>query len=422
MDERTDNSEWLRLGDLFDHAIGLGPEEQTELVRKVAIDDADLAQALQSLLAADARHNENTAEHRALVLKNSLQALEVTTTIPGDRVGPYLLCEELGRGGMGVVFRAERHDGQVRQEVALKIVKRSVLEAGGLARFLRERQIVAGFQHPYIARMLDVGETADGSPWLAMELVRGATITAWCDARRLDSRGRVALFVRVCEAVQHAHANLVLHRDLKPGNVLVGEDGLPRLIDFGIAKPLPVAADGGPTRTATAHRFYSPGNVAPEQLLGEPVGVACDIYQLGTLLHELLCGAPVFDSAGLTPAQFERRILESEPRAPSTHAARAGEALVRRHGATSAAVLAGSLRGSLDAIVARALRKSPRERYPSAEAMADDLRSHLEGRPVRAARGLFGHRLRDQLRRRATPIAACAMALALSAAFAAAMR
>ena len=381
--------------------------QQAELVRTLEYDDdAALAQALASLLAADARHQAATARQRARVLQGSLEAIEAPCAEIGDRVGPYVLRDILGRGGMGVVFRAERVDGHVRQEVALKIVRRPLLDEAGRERFHRERQIVAGFQHPCIARMLDAGQTKDGSPYLAMELIRGPTITGYCYALKLDTRRRIEVFLDVCDAVHHAHTNHVLHRDLKPGNVLIGQDGLPKLIDFGIAKPLATLSGGAQQRTTTDHRFFSPSNVAPEQLLGEQVGVACDVYQLGTLLHELLCGTVVFDAEGLTPGQLEERIVEIAPEAPSAHAARATTATAHAHGVATPAALARALRGELDAIVALALRKSPQERYASAEHLADDLRRYLDGRPVAAMRGQYWYRMRKFLRRRALTLGA----------------
>ncbi len=412
-----DTGQWQRLNALFDNAIGLDAADQAELLQTTACGDADLAQALAALLAADASHHAHTFEHRARVLKDSLAAIDAPGVAIGDRVGPYVLREKLGHGGMGVVFRAERADGQVRQEVALKIVRRALLGANGRERFLREREIVAAFAHPSIARMLDVGETADGSPYLAMELIRGLPITDACDARRLGARERIAVFVRVCEAVQHAHANLVLHRDLKPNNVLVGDDGNPKLIDFGIAKPLTLLADDEHQQTATAHRFFSPSNVAPEQLRGERVGVACDVYQLGTLLHELLCGSTIFDASGLTAGQLELRILGASPEAPSARAARASDAVAHAHGAATPAAIARELRGDLDAIVAHALRKVPSERYGSVEQLADDLQRYLDGRPVAALRGRRWYRVRKYLRRHVLAVGAAAAAVLLVAAF-----
>ncbi|HTD27931.1 MAG TPA: serine/threonine-protein kinase, partial [Xanthomonadaceae bacterium] len=417
MNDRVDASKWQRLGVLFDRAVELDAAEQTELLRTLERDDAELAQTLVSLLAADARQHGRATEQSDRVLQSSLAAIDAPSVVVGDRVGPYIVREELGRGGMGVVFRAERADGQVQQEVALKIVKRALLDATARERFLREREIVAAFQHASIARMLDVGETADGSPYLAMELIRGQTITNRCDSRKLDTRHRVEVFLRVCEAVQHAHANLVLHRDLKPSNVLVGEDGLPKLIDFGIAKPLGIVVDDEHQQTATAQRFFSPSNVAPEQLRGERVGVACDVYQLGTLLHELMCGTTVFDATGLTAGQFEQKILEVTPEAPSARAALASDATTQAHGAASPAALARELAGDLDAIVAQALRKSPRERYGSVEQLADDLRRYLDGRPVDALRGRQWYRARKFLRRHAVAVAVSMTAMAMIAAF-----
>jgi serine/threonine-protein kinase len=421
MNDSVDTSQWQRLGTLFDEAIGLGAGEQAELLQATEREDAELARALRSLLQADARHHAHTSEHRERVMQGSFAAIDALGVGVGDRVGPYVLRENLGQGGMGVVFRAERADGQVAQQVALKIVRRALLDASGRERFLREREIVAAFQHPYIARMLDVGQTADGSPYLAMELIRGLPITDWCDANKLDARARVEVFLRVCEAVQHAHANLVLHRDLKPNNVLVGADGLPKLIDFGIAKPLAMLAGEEHQQTATAHRFFSPSNVAPEQLRGERVGVACDVYQLGTVLHELLCGATVFDASGLTAGQFEEKILDVAPEAPSARAERASVANAQTHGMTTPTALARELRGDLDAIVAHALRKSPSDRYGSVEQLADDLRRYLQGLPVAAQRGRRWYRARKFLRRHALAVGASAAAVVLVAAFVAAL-
>ncbi|HTA65872.1 MAG TPA: serine/threonine-protein kinase [Xanthomonadaceae bacterium] len=417
MSDRLDTLRWQRLETLFDRAVGLDPAEQAELIRTTAQDDAGLAKALSSLLAADARHHARATERSDGVLQRSLAAIQAPCAAAGDRVGPYILREELGQGGMGVVFRAERADGQVQQQVALKIVRSGLLDASGRERFLREREIVSAFQHPYIAHMLDVGETVDGLPFLAMELIRGVPITTYCDAHRLDTRARIGLFLRVCEAVQHAHANLVLHRDLKPSNVLVGADGCPKLIDFGIAKPLSGVGDEEHRQTATGHRFFSPSNAAPEQLRGERVGVACDVYQLGTLLYELLCGATVFYVAGLTPGQLERRILEVVPDAPSARVAQSNEEAAQEHGAPTASAWARELHGDLDAIVFHALRKPPPERYGSVEQLADDLCRYLNGEPVVAVRGQRLYRARKFLRRHALAVGLSMAALALVAAF-----
>ena len=421
VNDLLDTSQWQRLGDLFDRAVELDAASQSELLRSVERDDAELARALRSMLESDSQHHARTSEQRKRVLRGSLDAMEAPAVGVGDRVGPYVLRESLGHGGMGVVYRAERADGEVRQEVAVKIVKRTLLDASGRGRFLRERAIVAGFQHPYIARMLDVGQTADGSPYLAMELIRGPTITEYCNSNRIGPRGRIEVFLRVCEAVQHAHANLVLHRDLKPSNVLVGEDGMPKLIDFGIAKPLAVRADDEQEQTVTAHRFFSLSNVAPEQLRGEREGVACDVYQLGTLLYELLSGASVFDGAGITSGQLEQRILEEVPEAPSARASRSSEENAQLHGAATPAALARELRGDLDAIVAHTLSKLPMERYSSVEQLADELRRYLAGQPVFALRGWRWYRTRKFMRRHALALGVSGAAVALVTLFVAAL-
>lgn len=293
----------------------------------------------------------------------------------GTRVGAYRLLEEIGRGGMGVVYRAERADGVLQRQVAIKLIRRELLTAELQRRFLAERQTLAAMDHPHIARLLDAAELEDGTPYFVMEFVDGENIAEYCDRLRLDFRQRLLLFRTVCEAVAHAHRNLVVHRDLKPGNILVTRDGAPKLLDFGIAKPLIENPRDPAAYTATAQRFFSPNYAAPEQFLGHVVGVGCDVYALGLLLFELLTGTRPFAFGGLSPGRVERIVTSVPAPQPST---------VVRDRKT-----ARLLRGDLDGIVLRCLRKSPAARYVSVEQLDADVQNYLDGRPVKA-RG--GHR------------------------------
>src|SRR5581483_2164231 len=302
-------------------------------------------------------------------------------------------------GGMGTVYRAERVDGSVSQEVAVKFVRRELVDALTLKRFQLERQVMATLNHPYIARLLDASQLDDGTPYYVMEFVHGLAITEYCDREALDARARVALVRKVCGAVAEAHRELIVHRDLKPGNILVDETGNPKLLDFGIAKPIGAASGIAGDETGTAYRYFSPQYAAPEQLGGAPVGVACDVYALGLLLYELLAGQRPFDLAGLSAGQIERLIKEVPPAAPSSALARSSGISARvRH-----------LCGDLDGIVMRCLRKLPNERYASVEQLEADLGNYLEGRPVQARGGHGWYRAQKFVMRNKLAVSAAAL-------------
>jgi eukaryotic-like serine/threonine-protein kinase len=320
---------------------------------------------------------------------------------PPRPIGPYRLLGEIGRGGMSVVYRAERADGQFRSRVAIKFL-RGDLDAEELhARLAAERQILAALDHPNIARLLDGGVTDEGRPYLVMEYVDGVPIQEYVTTAGLDVESRLRLFLDVARAVQHAHGRLVIHRDLKPSNILVTPDGRVRLLDFGIAKVLDVRGVGlarsDAPRTRTGHRLFTPEYASPEQIRGEPAATSNDVWALGVLLFELLVGARPFDLDDCTPGEGERRILEAEPPRPSQVA---GTPILRRR-----------LQGDLDRIVAMALRKDPARRYLSVEQLADDVVHHLEGRPVRAQPDTFGYRLGKFLRRHRVESAAAAVVI-----------
>jgi serine/threonine protein kinase/tetratricopeptide (TPR) repeat protein len=391
-----------RVIELFEALVDLPPAQQQALLSQACADDPELLAELRGLLAADQRVGAMTARPIADELATMLLAAAPESSFSRLRVGAFEVREELGHGGMGVVYRAERVNGSVEQQVAIKFVRRELLNSEMRARFAFERQTLAAMDHPNIARLIDAAELDDGSPYYVMEYVQGLPITEYCERERLGLRERVALFRTVCDAVAYAHRNLVVHRDLKPGNVLVNANGVPKLLDFGIAKLL--LADGVPDaaeQTATGQRYFSPLYAAPEQLLGQPISVGCDVYALGLLLCECLTGARAFDFANLSPGHIERLITSVPPAPPSQIAARQGAPQpVQRQ-----------LRGDLDGIVLRCLRKSVHERYDSVEQLAADLDNYLQGRPVQARGGHVWYRTRKFVRRNWVPVSTGSVAV-----------
>ncbi len=333
-----------------------------------------------------------------------------TPTLVGRRLGPYEVLRRIGEGGMGTVYEGVRADDAYRQRVAIKTVWRGA-DSELLARRLRsERQILASLEHPNIARLLDGGSTGDGCPYLVMEYVAGSPIDAHCDAWRLPLRARLALFEQVCAAVRHAHRNLAIHRDLKPSNVLVTADGVVKLLDFGVAKLTGAGEGEGPgTLTGAGLSPFTAGYAAPEQVDGGPVTTATDVYALGALLHVLLTGRTPFDADRLSTAEAVVAIRAGVVRAPSEMAT-AAAALARA--LPSRERLARELRGELDAIVLMALRREPERRYPTVDALADDVRRHLRGDRVLARRDTLAYRVRTAVRRNRGLVAAGAVAVA----------
>jgi serine/threonine protein kinase len=339
------------------------------------------------------------------------------------QIGPYKLVTELGRGGMGTVYRAFRDDNAFQIVVALKVVSRGMDSEAVLKRFRTERQILASLHHPYIARILDGGTTATGLPYFVMEYVEGLPLTKYCDQHRLTINERLALFRKVCEAVAYAHQNLVVHRDLKPGNILITADGTPKLLDFGIAK----IVGGSPFEeledTATILRMATPAYASPEQISGGLTGVATDVYSLGVLLYELLTGHPPYRLTTRDAASVAQVIREREPTRASSvvgleevigssgkqRAIDPVEIAQKRR--TTIEALRRRLRGDLDNIVAMALRKESERRYCSVEQLSEDVRRHLAGMPVHARKDTFWYRGSKFLRRHRLGLAATAAAV-----------
>ncbi len=335
--------------------------------------------------------------------------------VAGSRIGPWRLVRELGGGGMGMVYLAERAAGEFEQTVALKLLRLGVDSDEVLRRFEQERRILASLSHPRIARLIDGGRTEDGRPYLVMEYAEGRPIDRYCDEERLTVDGRLALFAQVGRAVEHAHRNLVVHRDLKPSNIVVTGDGEVKLLDFGIAKVLSPPARAPQPLTRTVARVLTPEYASPEQVLGLPITTASDVYQLGLLLYELLCGRHPQRLQSGAYWEIEAAVCRRLPPRPSTAAAGVeAEAASRRHG-LSPAGLRRRLRGDLDDIVMTALRKEPEARYPSVERLLGDIEDHLAGRPISVRHSARAYRLRKFLQRHWVGAAsAAALALLLS--------
>jgi non-specific serine/threonine protein kinase/serine/threonine-protein kinase len=350
---------------------------------------------------------------------------------PDGRLGPYRLIREIGHGGMGAVYLGVRDDDAFQKRVAIKVLKRGMDTESIVRRFRHERQILASLEHPYIAGLLDGGTTADGRPYFAMEYVEGQSIVDYCDAHRIETRARLDLFRKVCAAVQYAHQNLIIHRDIKPANVLVTQDGTPRLLDFGIAKLLNPELSGHTLApTAPGLQLMTPEYASPEQVRGDTVTTATDVYSLGVLLYELLAGRLPYRLTSRAPAEIMRIVCESEPIRPSTAVTRieaepAAEAETGSDAASGATPvskperltsvdverLRRSLVGDLDNIVLKALNKEPSRRYASADQFSEDVRRHLAGLPVIARKDTWTYRTTKFVRRNRAAVVAAAMTL-----------
>ena len=345
------------------------------------------------------------------------------STMAGERIGPYRVLRTLGVGGMGEVFLADRADAEFEQQVAIKVVFGSSLARGVQSRLKVERQILAQLDHPNIAHLLDGGSLADGTAYIVMEYVDGVPIDAYCDANHLDIPARLKLFQTICAAVHYAHQNLIVHRDLKPSNILVTEAGVPKLLDFGIAKLLDAGQAGRHTLAVTHadFRLMTPDHASPEQVRGQPITTSSDVYVLGVLLFRLLTGVGPYLIPSMRLADIERAICEKEPPLPS-HSVGADDsaeahAIARARG-TSTHRLRRILRGDLDNIVDMAMRKEPERRYASAQQMASDIQRYLEGKPVIARRDTLSYRSAKFVRRHWLPVTAGISASFLVLAFA----
>jgi len=378
-------ADWARVSDLFDQLLPLPPgERETHL----AAEPPAIRAQVEALLSAFAREQGRFAGTAFDLLHEAGEGDLLAEAAPGARIGPYRVLREVGRGGMGVVYEAERADGDFRKRVAIKLVGLGARSGAVMRRFQRERRILAGLEHRNIAALVDGGVTAEGVPYFALEYVEGTPIDQYVAARALPLAARVALLRQVCGALQYAHQRLVVHRDLKPGNILVTGDGTVKLLDFGVAKLLgPDDTPAPGDHTEVGAQPFTPTYASPEQLLGDPLTTACDLHGLGVVLYEVLAGRHPFREAGLPTAEVRRRILD-EPPPPS------------------------GLGRDADAILQLALRKTPGERYPSAEALGEDLRRLVTGQPLLARPGSRAERLRKFVRRNRAAVLAGALAVA----------
>ena len=407
--------QWDRISEIFDKALSFHGGERESYLAATCGTDAELRAELDSLLEAHERAGSQFLD----MTEGGGGAAFSKRPRTGGRIGAYLIEREIGRGGMGEVYAAVRADGQFQKAVALKIV-RSGLDAGFvLERFRNERQILAGLDHPNIARLLDGGSTEEGVPYLVMELVPGVPIDTYCDSKKLSVTQRLQLFGQVCAAVQYAHQRLVIHRDIKPSNILVTQDGTPKLVDFGIAKLLDAAGQA----EVTMLRPMTPEYASPEQVRGEAVSTASDVYSLGVVLYQLLTGRSPYAVDTRTPGKLANAITDKEPERPSTSVQRAtksatGEETGERTAEQIASMredtplrLRKRLQGDLDYILLKALRKEPQKRYSSVEQFAEDIRRHLTRLPVLARKDTTGYRISKFVTRHKVAVPASAAAL-----------
>jgi serine/threonine protein kinase len=417
---------WERVKQLVGDAMTLEARERESFVDRICQGDSELQREVRSLLSFHDQAGTDFLNGSPVDLEHGTSATQARAQ--RQRIGPYAITEEIGRGGMGEVYRAVRADGQYTKEVAIKLVQ------GGsgalLERFRNERQILASLDHPNIARLHDGGSTDGGVPYLVMELIEGIRIDEYCEQHRLSVNERLRLFLQVCDAVQFAHQRLIIHRDLKPGNILVTADGVPKLLDFGIAKIVEVEPEGSQGEsTLTLFRLLTPQYASPEQVRGEPITTASDVYSLAVVLYELLTGRSPYPKASSAPHEAARAACEYEPLKPST-VVRSGKNLAHTSNDDSGKEyvvapdkLRRQLKGDLDNIVLKALRKEPQRRYASVEQFAADIRRNLAHLPIVARKDTAGYRASKFVtRHKAGVTAGAAVALILLAGLVITMR
>jgi tetratricopeptide (TPR) repeat protein/tRNA A-37 threonylcarbamoyl transferase component Bud32 len=384
-------NDWDKVEELFQTVAGLPPERRTAFLDAACSGDSELRAEVDSLLEADTKSGAGIVA----AIETAAQEMVGVDGAAGTRLGAYRIVREIGRGGMGTVYLGVRDDDHFKMQVAVKLIRRGLDTQDVLDRFRHERQILASLQHPFIARLLDGGTSPDDRPFLVMEFVHGEPLDQYCRVHDLSLRDRCRLFLKVCEAVAFAHRNLVVHRDLKPGNILVTQDGSPKLLDFGVAKLLDPETDSGRTQTAVALRRITLEYASPEQIRAQQMTTAADVYSLGVVLYELLSGKRPHQFSNYSPREIERVICEADP-------PRLSEAAPK---------LRKQLSGDLEAIVAKAMRKEPQLRYASVEQFAADLERYIAGEEVSARQGNFAYRARKFLRRNATGMAFAAVLL-----------
>ncbi|MEP7244567.1 MAG: serine/threonine-protein kinase [Gammaproteobacteria bacterium] len=394
----TDITVWKRLSPLLDEVLDLEPPQREAWIASLGPEHEDLRATLEEIL------HEWSAVETSDFLRTPLEFSDVSAGMavsPGDRIGPYRLIRKLGSGGTSDVWLAERADGALQRQLAIKFPHLGFIDSGLAARLVRERDILAGLEHPNIARLYDAGVDEKGRPYLALEYVDGIPPDQYCKQHACTVRQRLELFLQIARAVAFAHGRLIVHRDLKPNNVLVAKGGEVRLLDFGIARLLQGDAAASPLLTQMGGRALTPAYAAPEQFSKQPITVATDVYSLGVILFELLAGRSPYPPTADTVGALEHAVLTSDLPLASSVAAPAEKR---------------ALRGDLDTILAKALRKPPDERYASVEAFAADIERHMDGLPIAARPQSFWYVARKFTQRNALPVGLTAAAvLALTA-------
>ena len=428
--QATNPDHWRRIKELLNAALELDPAERNPYLDACCGEDFKLREELSSLIASYEQAGE--------FLDSAVQppADDSRDPVLGVRIGPYKLLQEIGRGGMGSVYRAIRANDLLRQEVAIKLIRRGMDHEHVLQRFESERQILAALEHPNIARVLDGGATDEGLPYFVMEYIHGKCIDEHSDANRLTTRERLGLFRLVCSALHCAHERNIVHRDIKPGNILIDEAGQPKLLDFGIAKILdPESSDQTVDPTATVLRLMTPEYASPEQVRGDAITPASDVYSLGVLLYELLTGHKPYRLKSRSAHEMAFIICEGKPERPSTAVSRTElvtrgskpalnltPLIVSSSRSTEPENLHRLLCGDLDNVVLKAMRKEPERRYQTAAAFADDIQRYLDNRPVRARRDTLFYRTARTVKRNRAATALAGLAVVLALAFLAALR
>jgi serine/threonine-protein kinase len=403
------------LSPLLDHAAELAPDARAAWLAGLHREQPEIAGELEALLRTESSVDAGRLLHQSL-------AADLLAMPPaGGQVGPYALVGPLGYGGMGTVWLGRRNDGRYEGQVAVKLLSGALLHAAGAERFRREADALARLTHPNIARLLDAGVSAAGQPYLVLEYVDGIRLDRFADERRLSPASRLALLLQVIDAVSHAHANLIVHRDIKPSNLLVTPEGTVKLLDFGIAKLLVSEGSEGERSllTEAAGSALTPEYAAPEQVTGAPVTVATDVYALGVLMYVLLSGRHPTGEDAVTPAQHLQRLVDVTPTRLSSAVGRPAEgqrdtaAVMAANRGASPERLRRLYHGDLDNIVAKALKKSPNERYGTVAALADDIRRYLRDEPVQARPDTLGYRTRKFVRRNRAAVGAAVVAATL---------
>lgn len=407
---------WDRVKQLFHAALAEPLDQRAAYLRQACGGDQSLRQEVERLLDNDCLAGDFLEEP---VAEAAAQALmwERSHAAEGRQIGPYRLLREIGCGGMGAVYLAERADAQYQKQVAIKLVRPGMDNQSVVDRFRHERQILAGLDHPNIAKLLEGGAGKDGMPYFVMDFIEGLPVDEYCDRNRLSIAERLELFRTVCSAVHYAHQNLVIHRDLKPSNILVSADGAPKLLDFGIARILTPSAESASAEVTL--RLMTPEYASPEQLQGLPVTTASDVYSLGMLLYRLLTGrSPYRLKSGLL-SDYARAVCEDEPEPPSAAIHRADDngaitpEIISRARASQPDKLRRRLAGDLDNIVLMALRKEPQRRYASVEQFSEDIRRHLTGLPVIARKDTVAYRTAKFTQRHKAGVTAAALTLVI---------